>query len=314
MTLKVYTCDMRNDLHKKIENFLATANKPLIVLLGPTASGKTSLSLDIGRQFKGEILSTDSRQIYTDMDIATDALTPDRQEGVPHHMIGICRPDEILSLAEYKDLALEKIEKIYQQGHVPMLVGGTGLYSTAIIEGYDLPRIPADLELRRELEKIVKEKGSEYLHQTLEKLDPQAASKIHHNNVRYVIRAIEINKITGKPKQDIKSKSAFDVLMIGIKRDRAELYDRINKRVDQQVDRGLLQEVQALLDHGYDLDLPSMSSLGVKEIVPYLKGDMDLADCLEILKRNTRHYAKRQMTWFRRYDNVLWLSPEEAII
>jgi len=303
---------MQTELSTKIQEFLSTAKKPLIVLLGPTASGKTSLSLDIARQFKGEIISTDSRQIYTEMDIATDALTEEQQEGIPHHMIGICKPDQVLTMPEYKDMALKKIEKIYKEKHIPMLVGGTGLYSTAIMEGYDTPRIPPDMEFRKQLEKEAEEKGVEYLHKKLEKLDPKAAAKIHQNNLRYVIRAIEINKTTGKPKQDIKFESSFDVLMIGIKRDRTELYNRINKRVDEQVENGLLEEVQALLDKGYDENLPSMTSLGVKEIIPYLKGEMELNHCLEILKRNTRRYAKRQMTWFRRYDTVLWLNPKET--
>ena len=314
MLQKIYTDNMESKLSGKIAEFLARAEKPLLVLLGPTASGKTALSLDIARRFQGEIISTDSRQIYTEMDIATDALTPDLEQGIPHHMIGICKPDQVFTLAEFKDLALKKIAKIHRNKKLPMLVGGTGLYTSAIIEGYDVPRIEPDLKLRAKLEKEAKEKGPEYLHKKLEKLDPEAAATIHPNNLRYVIRALEINKLTGKPKQDLCVKSPFDVMMIGIKRDRAELYRRINQRVDEQTDSGLLEEVQALLSKGYDLSLPSMSSLGVKEIIPYLRGEMSLEDCLNILKQNTRHYAKRQMTWFRRYDNVLWLSPEEAII
>lgn len=297
-------------LHSKLKKFLKTAQNPLLVLLGPTASGKTALSLKLAHIYHSEIISTDSRQLYKEMEIGTDAILPDQQEGIAHHLLGITTPDKPISLAEYKDLALQKIEEIYQRKHLPILVGGTGLYITSIIEGYEVPRVAADEKLREKLEKEAKENGPEYLHEKLQKLDPEAAKKIHPSNIRYVIRALELN-LKGQPKKDKKTASKFDVFMIAIVWPREELYERVNLRVDKQLERGLLDEVQKLLDKGYALNLPAMSSLGVKEIIPYLKGEMTLPECLEILKRKTRNYAKRQMTWFRRYDNVHTITPEQ---
>lgn len=292
--------------------------RPLIVVLGPTASGKTALSLDVARQIKGEIISTDSRQLYKGMKISTDTISKKDQKGIPHHFLGITTPDKPVTLAEYQDMAFKKIEEIYGHGHIPMLVGGTGLYISAIIEGYKIPRIAPDKKLRAKLMKEAKEKGPEYLYSKLKKLDPKAAKIIHPNNVRYVVRALEINLTTGKNKSDKKSslKSSskasqnFDVLMLGINWPRQELYKRINQRVDLQLKIGLIKEVEKLLKKGYSQRLPAMSSLGVKEIIPYIKGKMPLDQCVEILKMNTRRYAKRQMTWFRRYANVVWLKPE----
>jgi tRNA dimethylallyltransferase len=286
---------------KDLTSFISKAKRPLIVILGPTNSGKTGISVKIAKKIKGEIISTDSRQIYRDMDISNDIILPEEEKNIPHHLLRIADPDETITLAQYKDLALKEINEIYKRGKVPMLVGGTGLYISSIIEGYDVPRIEPDPELRKKLGK------EDNLYEKLEKLDPEAAKTIHPNNKRYIIRALEIN-LSGQKKSDIKKKkSPFDIYMIGIETPREKLYEKINKRVDEQVERGLIDEAKTLLKKGYSLDLPSMSSLGVKEIIPYIKGEMPLEDCLEILKRNTRRYAKRQMTWFRRYDNVNWL-------
>ncbi|PIR55595.1 tRNA (adenosine(37)-N6)-dimethylallyltransferase MiaA [Candidatus Peregrinibacteria bacterium CG10_big_fil_rev_8_21_14_0_10_36_19] len=288
-----------------IENFLKSAKKPLIVILGPTASGKTALSLKIAKKYNCEIISTDSRQIYKEMEIGTDAITLEEQNGIPHHMLGITTPDKTITMSEYVDLALEKIEEIYSRGHIPILVGGTGLYISAIIERYDMPKIPPNEKLREELEKM----STEDLHEKLKKLNPEAAERIHPNNRRYVIRAIEI--ATADSPKKASEKPHFDVYMIGIKWPREELYQRVNYRVDRQIERGLLDEVKKLLKKGYAENLPSMSSLGVKEIIPYLKGESTLEECLNILKQSTRKYAKRQMTWFRRYDNVEWITPDK---
>lgn len=300
------------DLAKRLRLFLKKAKKPLIVILGPTASGKTALSLQIAHQFKGEIISTDSRQIYKEMEIATDAILPEQQEGIPHHLIGITTPDKTITMAEFTDLALTKIREIYKRKHIPILVGGTGLYISAIIDAYKIPRIPPNLKLRDKLYKEAEKKGKEFLHQKLAELDPKAAAKIHPNNVRYVIRALEINLSGGKNKKDLKKKSPFSTFLVGISWPRATLYERVNLRVDLQLKRGLIDEVKKLLKKGYDENSPSMSSLGVKEIIPYINGKMSLDECVEILKKNTRNYAKRQMTWFRRYDNVTWLAGNEV--
>jgi len=300
-------------MHKTLEqikNFTEENKKPLLVVLGPTASGKTALSLKIAKTIGGEIISTDSRQIYRQMRIGTDVIMEDQQEGVPHHLLEIRNPDETLSLAEYKDLAEEKIDEIYKRGNIPMLVGGTGLYISAITQNYELPRIPPNLELREELEGEAKEKGNQYVHDILKKLDLETAEKIHPNNLRYVIRAIEIAREVGK-KRDSKKESTYQPFYIGINWPREELYKRVNLRVEIQLNRGLVEEVKQLIGNNYDENLASMSSLGVKEIMPFLRGESSLEECVETLKQNTRHYAKRQISWFKRYKDVKWLSPLE---
>lgn len=301
------------DLLKEIKSFLKKAKKPLVVVVGPTASGKTALSLKLARELEGEIISTDSRQIYKGMEIGTDAISEDKREGIPHYMIGITTPNKIISLSEYKDMALEAVKKIYQKRKLPVLVGGTGLYISAITENYDVPRIKPNLALRRKLQTEADKKGMEFVHQKLSKLDPQAAKKIHPNNLRYVIRAIEINMASGKNKQDKKSKPIFDVFMVGVDWPREKLYERIEKRVDEQFQKGLVEEVKELLKKGYKEELPAMTSLGVKEIIPHVKNKkkMPLELTSEILKRNIRHYAKRQLTWFKKYKNIHWLTPKE---
>lgn len=299
------------DIYSQIEDFLESAKDPLIVVLGPTASGKTAVSLKIAKAIGGEIISADSKQIYKGMEIATDAITPEESQGIAHHMIGIAEPDEEFSLADYKKIALQKIEEIKKKGKIPMLVGGTGLYISAIIEEYDMQQVPPNKELREKLEKEAEEKGREYVHEQLRKIDPESAGKIHPNNLRYVIRAIEINLGAGEKKEAKKKPARFDVFLIGVNRPRTEIYERINKRVDIQIERGVLEEVKKLLERGYKENLPSVSALGVKEYIPYIKGEKSKEECTEILKKNTRNYAKRQMTWWRKHDNITWLNPEE---
>ncbi|MBI4975072.1 tRNA (adenosine(37)-N6)-dimethylallyltransferase MiaA [Candidatus Peregrinibacteria bacterium] len=323
---------LKSDLKKIIKS----SNKPLIVVLGPSASGKTDLSLKIAKEIDGEIISTDSRQIYKGMRIAADTILSKSQKGIPHHMIEIVSPDKTLSLAEYKEEALKIIEKIYKKGKTPILVGGTGLYISAIIEGYNIPKIPPNKKLRATLQKEAKEKGNIYVHEKLKKLDQNTAEKIHPNNLRYVIRAIEVSLAKNKNKimrahgasaqrgeqsgfascetkraYQAKENPKFDLFIIGISWPREELYERIAARVDRQVERGLVDEIKKLLSKGYKKNLPSMSALGAKEIIPYIKGKKSLEECITILKMNTKRYAKRQMTWFRRYDNVKWLTPKE---
>ena len=300
------------EIDKLIQSFLRKAKTPLIVILGATASGKTALSLKIAHLVNGEIISTDSRQLYKEVDISTDVIAPDQMENIPHHLLAITAIDKPLSLAEYKELAIQKIAEIYKRKHIPMLVGGTGLYISAIIEGYDVPRVPPDPKLRQKLEKEAAKKGNEYVHAKLKKLDKMAAEKIHPNNLRYVIRAIEINLATKENKSDTRKKTKFDVLKIGIEWPRNELYKRIGERVDSQIKRGLVNEVKNLLSKGYQHNLPAMSSLGVKELIPYLEGKLSLEECIDTLKSNTRHYAKRQMTWFRRYDNVFYVHAKKT--
>lgn len=302
----------KDSLEKDLKSFLKKAKNPLVVVLGPTASGKTALSLKIAHLINGEIISGDSRQIYKGMEIGTDSIPKSKQEGIPHHMLGIVTPNVEFSLAEYKDEALKKIKEIQTRKHIPMLVGGTGLYISSIMEGYNIPRIAPDKKLREKLYKEAEKYGAEHLHKRLQKIDPKTAKCIHPNNVRYVIRAIEINLKTGSAKKNLKQKTLpFDIYMIGIDYPRKELYERINTRVENQLKRGLVDEVKKLLKKGYKPPLPAMSSLGAKEVIPYIKGHQSLEECVETLKKNTRNYAKRQTTWFRRYKNIRWLSIKE---
>lgn len=283
----------------------------MIVLLGPTASGKTDLSLKLAKEFDCEIISTDSRQIYKGLEIGSDILPENKRKKISHHLLQITTPDKPLTLAEYTEVALEKIRDIHERKKVPMLVGGTGLYISAIIEGYKVPKVPPNMALREKLHKQAAEKGNEYIHKQLAKLDPKAAKKIHPNNLRYVIRAIEIIKATKKKKSPLKKEPKYKIFMLGIDRPRTELYKRIEKRVDKQLKNGLLKEVKALLKKKYPLTLPAMSSLGVKELIPHILDKEPLDKCVEILKRNTRRYAKRQMTWFRKYININWLHAKD---
>ncbi len=299
------------DLSKDLTSFLKSAPHPLVVILGPTASGKTALSLKVAHKFNGEIISVDSRQIYKKMEIGTASITKEEQEGIIHHMLGITTPDKTITLAEYREMALEKIKKIYKKGKIPMLVGGTGLYISSIIDNYDMPKIPPNNILRKTLQKEADKFGPEYVHKKLQKLDIDAANRIHANNIRYVIRAIEIAMSKSKKRPGKNNSKKFDTFLIGIAWPREELYERINFRADEQIKKGLIEEVKKLIKKGYDESLPAMSSLGVKEIIPFIKGKSSLGECLEILKQNTRRYAKRQMTWFRRYDNVTWLNEKE---
>ncbi|MFC1615512.1 tRNA (adenosine(37)-N6)-dimethylallyltransferase MiaA [Patescibacteria group bacterium] len=300
------------NLLKELKKFIHTNERPLIVVMGATAAGKTKISLTIAKSINGEIISTDSRQIYKQMDIGTDAISEKDQEGIPHHMLGIADPNEIITLAEFVDQSLKIIDNIYKRKKIPMLVGGTGLYIDAIIKNYQIPRIPPNPKLRQELEELNKNKGVEALYSKLKDLDTEAAKRIHPNNIRYVIRAIEVaSSNQSSPQPTTKSPQTFQPFLIGINRPREEIYQKIEIRVDQQLKRGLVEEVQKLLEKGYSSDLPSMTSLGVKEIIPFIKGEMTLEECSDILKRNTRRYAKRQMTWLRRYDSVKWLTPSD---
>ncbi len=292
-------------LIKDCTSFIETSHRPLIVILGPTASGKTDLSVKIAKKLGGEIISTDSRQLYRYMPISTALVTKKEKQGVPHHMTEICDPNNPISLGEYNEMALKIIEEIYERGNIPILAGGTGLYISSIIEGYEIPRFEPNIELREQLEREAKEHGTEFIHQKLQKLDPEASRKIHPNNIPYIIRAIEINLMTGNAKEDKKAtKNNFETYLISIDWPREILYDRINKRVDTLFEKGIVDEVKALLAKGYDKKLPAMSSVGVKEIIPYIEEKTTKEESKELLKRNTRRYAKRQMTWFRRYDNV----------
>ncbi|MFC1599452.1 tRNA (adenosine(37)-N6)-dimethylallyltransferase MiaA [Patescibacteria group bacterium] len=293
------------DITSTIKDFLPTAKKPLIVILGGTASGKTALSIKIAKEFDGEVISTDSRQVYKYMDIGTAKVTTEEMEGIPHYMIDVVSPDEEFSLADFVQKAKDHIADIQKRGKIPILAGGTGLYTRAICDNFDIPRVPPNPQLRKELEKL----ETDQLHQTLKDLDPDAAERIHPNNRRYVIRAIELAKSNKQTPNN--GEPEYDVLKFGIEWDRDLLYKRINERAAIQIKNGLIEETQSLIDKGFDPKLPSMSSLGYPEMLKFINKELPLDEALTLLQQNTRHYAKRQITWFKREPNVIWLQGAE---
>jgi len=295
-------------VEKFLESTKTTNKPPLIVICGPTASGKTALSLNLADKYNGEIISADSRQIYRYMDIGTDKATKDVTSKIPHHLIDIKNPNENYTVADFKKDAEIAIQKILSKGKIPFLVGGTGLYIGAVVENYELNSAKPDKDIREELERELEEKGAEELHHLLEELDPEAASKIHPNNHRYLIRALEINLSTNQPKQNKKGERKYNVLKLAINWDRDLLYERINQRVEEQTDTGLLNEIKTLLNQGYTRNLPSMSGIGYKEFFPFLDGEISFDQAKEQLKQNTRNYAKRQLTWFQRDTEINWLN------
>lgn len=279
---------------------------PLVVVLGPTAAGKTALSIKLAQEFSSEIISADSRQVYKYMDIGTDKIPVPLREGIPHYLLDIAEPSERFTVADFKKLAEEHIEAILARGNVPIIVGGTGLYIRAITENFSLP--PENPELRKKLHEELEKSGSAALHEKLAKLDPQSAAKIHPQNARYIIRALEIIMTTGKPKNDARGRPRWRVLKIGLNPAREILFERIHRRVDEQFERGLIDETKKLLSMGYSKDLPSMTSLGYREAMEYIEGKLSLEDVKELLKRNTRNFAKRQMVWFKREKDVVWME------
>ena len=283
----------------------------LIVLIGPTAVGKTKLSIELAKQFNGEIISGDSMQIYKAMDIGTAKITPDEMAGVPHHLIDIKEPDEGFSTAEFQELVRKKIEDISSRGKLPMIVGGTGLYIQSVIYDYHFTDAPSDPTFRSQLEKQAEERGPDILHEELKKADPESASRIHPNNVRRVIRALEIIHCTGKTAGELQEHQSpellFDTALIGLTMDREQLYNRINMRVELMIHQGLLDEVKYFYDKGLR-DCQSIQAIGYKELYEYFDGKISLDEAVENLKQNSRRYAKRQLTWFRNKMNVEWFD------
>lgn len=312
------------ELYQHLQNYFeglkATGEKPLLVVCGPTASGKTALSLKLAEDFNGEIISADSAQVYRKMDIGTDKVTVDERARIKHHLIDIRDPDQAFTMADFKREATRAIQEIHLKGKVPILCGGTGLYISSVVDNYDLPIAPPDPKIRKELEEIYakgegerENGGRDKLYQMLFEKDPASASKIHPNNVRYVMRAIETIEVTQKPLNRGKAKPMFNVFKMAVDWPREVLYERVNKRVDEQIEKGLLNELKTLLVEGYAEELQAFSALGYKEYFPYLRGEKPLNDCKEELKQNTRNFAKRQLTWFRKEQDIYWIPPEEFI-
>jgi tRNA dimethylallyltransferase len=287
----------------------------LIVLIGPTAVGKTKLSIELAKRFNGEIISGDSMQIYKGMDIGTAKITREEMEGVPHHLIDIKEPAESFSTAEFQELVRRKINEISSRGKMPMIVGGTGLYIQSVIYDYHFTEIPSDPVFRRSLEDEAEAKGQEFVHGKLKVVDPESAEKIHPNNVRRVIRALEIFHCTGKTAGELQENQSpellYDTALIGLTMDREMLYGRINFRVDLMMEQGLLDEVKYFYEKGLK-DCQSIQAIGYKELYDYFDGKVSLELAIENLKQNSRRYAKRQLTWFRNKMNVEWFDMSES--
>ena len=290
--------------------------KPMIILTGPTAVGKTDLSIQLAKAINGEIISADSMQVYRHMDIGSAKVTPEEMDGVPHHLIDVLEPEEEFNVVVFQKLAKEVLTGIYERGHIPIIVGGTGFYIQALLYDIDFTENDGDTAIRRELEKLAQTQGAGCLHQMLQEIDPESAAAIHQNNVKRVIRAIEFYRQTGKKislhnEQEREKQSPYQFLYYVLDTDRKTLYERIDRRVDLMMEHGLVDEVKHLADMGCTRDMVSMQGLGYKEILDYLSGEIPLEEAVYILKRDTRHFAKRQITWFKRERDVRWLELEQ---
>lgn len=286
---------------------------PLLVIVGPTAVGKTEISIEVARNLDCEIISADSMQIYRFMDIGTAKPSKDEQKGIRHHMIDIVNPDEEFSVADFQAMAKLCIKKINDRHKIPLLSGGTGLYVNAVCYNYTFSKSEKDEVLRLHLKKQAQLYGNEFLYEKLKKLDPDAAIKIHPNNLRRIIRALEVCIKTGTPfssyeKMTKSQKSPYNLFMFGLTMPREELYHRIEKRVKRMIESGLVEEVQKLLSMGYSRDLNSMQGLGYRQIIEYLDGKISFEEAVYKISRDTRHYAKRQFTWFIRDKNIVWMD------
>lgn len=288
----------------------------VIVVTGPTASGKTKISIELAKDINGEIVSADSMQVYKYMDIGTAKPYREEMSGIRHYMVDEITPDEEFSVAKYKELAEKYIVKIISNDKTPIVAGGTGLYINSLMYNLEFSDTVCDWDFRETLKKEASEKGNEFLHNRLRLIDPKAAQKIHMNNVKRVIRAIEVYTYTKKTisqheEESRKNPSKYNYIVFGLTMDRESLYDRINRRVDLMLEKGLVEEVKKLLEMGYDKSTIAMQGLGYKEILDFLRGEKTLEEAVYILKRDSRHYAKRQMTWFKRIEGITWINLDE---
>ena len=293
-----------------------TGNQPpLIIVLGPTGVGKTDLAIELALRLNGQIIGADSRQVYRHLNIGTAKPTEEQRAEVPHHLVDFIEPDYNLSLAEYQDHACQTINSLHQQGILPMLVGGSGQYITAVEEGWSIPRVAPNLELRAELETFVANNSAQALHDQLRQVDPVSAQNIHPNNTRRVIRALEVHRRTGQAISKLQEKRPppYRIRSIGLRMDRAKLYPRVDQRVDGMIEAGFVAEVQGLLDMGYDRQLPSLSGLGYLEIAEHLLDGKQLEAAIERTKFSTHEFIRSQDVWFRGHDNgILWHNVEQT--
>ena len=287
---------------------------PLVILTGPTAVGKTNLSIQLAKKLNMDIISADSMQIYKYMDIGSAKVKPDEMKGIKHYLIDEVNPDFSFSVSEFQQRANNYIDEIVKNNKIPLVTGGTGLYLNSLIYNMDFAKSDADNKLRESLRLELEEKGIDYMHNKLKELDEEAANRIHKNNTKRVIRALEVC-LSGKKmsdfSNDLKLNEKYEPIIIVLNRDRSHLYKRIDMRVDLMIKEGLEDEVKKLLSMGYTKDLISMQGIGYKEIIKYLDGEYSYDEAIEIIKRDSRRYAKRQLTWFRRYKDAMWFDLDE---
>ncbi|MEG0107595.1 MAG: tRNA (adenosine(37)-N6)-dimethylallyltransferase MiaA [Lachnospiraceae bacterium] len=290
--------------------------KPLIVLAGPTAVGKTKASIHLAAAIGGEIISADSMQVYKELTIGTAKITPEEMQGIPHYLIDVLEPDQEFHVVKFQQMAKQAMEEIYKKGKIPILVGGTGFYIQALIYDIDFTENETDSSYRMELEQLAKERGSTYLHDLLQGVDEKAAQEIHAHNLKRVIRALEFykqtgNKISKHNEKERQKESPYELCFFVLTDERTHLYQRINQRIDLMMKQGLLEEVKSLKAKGYTKDMVAMQGLGYKELLSYLDGTYTLEEAVTVLKRDTRHFAKRQLTWFKRERNVIWIDKSQ---
>lgn len=299
-----------------MKNRNESEKKPLIVLTGPTAVGKTNLSIRLAKKIGGEIISADSMQIYKKMNIGTAKISPEEMAGVPHYLVDELDPGEEFNVVAFQQMAKKAMKQIYENGHIPIVVGGTGFYIQALLYDVDFSEHETEEKYRQELVALEQEKGREYLYEMLKQADPEYAAIVHSNNVKRVIRALEYYHETGRKlsehnAQQRENSSPYQFVYLVLNDEREILYDRIDRRVDQMMEAGLLQEVEALVKEGYERTLVSMQGLGYKEFFDYFDGKCTLEETEDIIKRDTRRFAKRQLTWFRREKEVCWMNKQD---
>lgn len=287
--------------------------KPLVILAGPTAVGKTELSIRLAKRINGAIISADSMQVYKYMDIGSAKIMPDEMEGVKHYLIDELDPSDIFNIVRFQQMAKDALKEIYANGQIPIVAGGTGFYIQALLYDIDFTHQDSDEAFRKEMADYAAEYGAEALHEKLKEIDPVSYKTIHANNTKRVIRALEYYRMTGQPisahnEQEHQKVSPYNFAYFVLTDDRKHLYDRIDYRVDLMMKKGLVDEVKKLYDMGYHKDMVSMQGLGYKELLSYLNGECSLEEAVYIIKRETRHFAKRQLTWFRRERDVIWLD------
>lgn len=288
--------------------------KPLIILTGPTAVGKTAISVKLAKKIGGEIISADSMQVYRYMDIGSAKIRPEEMEGIPHHLIDILEPEEGFNVYTFQSLAKEALKGIYERGRIPIVAGGTGFYIQALLYDIDFTEEESEKNnIRTELEQLAKEKGSVYLHERLRAVDAPSAEIIHENNTKRIIRALEYYELTKTPisshnKEQRQKEACYRFCYFVLNDERKRLYERIDNRVDRMMEQGLLEEVRSLKEKGYHRGMISMQGLGYQELLAYLEGSLTLEEAVYLIKRDSRHFAKRQLTWFKREADVTWID------